>query len=141
MREPGASEVLICGCTTTPPPTPFLASSPAASNTPGLEVLVQLVMAAISTSPLPTVMPRSPLPALLPCAPSRRRATRWGGRPAGRAGGSGGGGGRRPGRAIEAVVRIGLAEQPGKLAADLAQFDAVLRPLGACQAGRDAAQV
>src|SRR6218665_1788640 len=84
MREPGASEVLICGCTTSPAATAFLASSPAASNTAGLEVLVQLVMAAISTSPLPTVMPRSPLPALLPCAPSRRSATRWCSSPAGR---------------------------------------------------------
>src|SRR6218665_2477430 len=84
MREPGASEVLICGCTTSPAATAFLASSPAASNTPGLEVLVQLVMAAISTSPLPTVMPQSPLPALLPCAPSRRSATRWCSSPAGR---------------------------------------------------------
>ena len=55
MREPGASEVLMCGCTLSPASTAFLANKPAASNTLGLEVLVQLVMAAISTSPLPTV--------------------------------------------------------------------------------------
>src|SRR5947208_4061210 len=55
MREPGASEVLMCGCTRKPASTAFFASSPAASSTPGLEVLVQLVMAAISTSPLPMV--------------------------------------------------------------------------------------
>jgi hypothetical protein len=56
MREPGASEVLMCGCTFRPASTAFLASRPAASSTLGLEVLVQLVMAAISTSPLPMVM-------------------------------------------------------------------------------------
>jgi hypothetical protein len=55
MREPGASEVLMCGCTVRPASTAFLASRPAASITLGLLVLVQLVMAAISTSPLPRV--------------------------------------------------------------------------------------
>ncbi len=55
MREPGASEVLMCGRTLSPASTAFLASRPAASSTLGLEVLVQLVMAAISTSPLPMV--------------------------------------------------------------------------------------
>jgi hypothetical protein len=55
MREPGASEVLMCGATRSPACTAFWASRPAASSTLGLLVLVQLVMAAISTSPLPTV--------------------------------------------------------------------------------------
>ncbi|MNV63796.1 hypothetical protein D3C71_1564040 [compost metagenome] len=55
MREPGASEVLMCGLTLSPASTAFLAKRPAASSTLGLLVLVQLVMAAISTSPLPTV--------------------------------------------------------------------------------------
>ena len=52
-REPGASEVLTCGFTLSPCSTAFLASRPAASSTPGFEVLVQEVMAAIRTSPLP----------------------------------------------------------------------------------------
>ena len=56
MREPGASEVLMCGLTLRPASTAFFASRPAASSTLGFEVLVQEVMAAISTSPLPTVM-------------------------------------------------------------------------------------
>ncbi|MDT4868815.1 hypothetical protein FQZ97_1037990 [compost metagenome] len=43
----------MCGLTFRPASTAFFASNPAASSTPGLEVLVQLVMAAISTSPLP----------------------------------------------------------------------------------------
>ena len=51
MREPGASEVLTCFFTFNPAFTAFFASRPAASSTPGLLVLVQLVMAAISTSP------------------------------------------------------------------------------------------
>ena len=55
MREPGASEVLMWGDTVRPASTAFLASKPAASSTLGLEVLVQLVMAAISTSPWPKV--------------------------------------------------------------------------------------
>ena len=56
MREPGASEVLMCGLTSSPASTAFFAKRPAASSTLGFEVLVQEVMAAISTSPLPTVM-------------------------------------------------------------------------------------
>ncbi|MNT08096.1 hypothetical protein D3C72_1428260 [compost metagenome] len=55
MREPGASEVLMCGCTFRPASTAFLARMPAASITLGLEVLVHEVMAAMSTSPLPMV--------------------------------------------------------------------------------------
>ena len=56
MREPGASEVLMCGCTFRPASTAFFASRPAASITLGFEVLVHEVIAAISTSPLPIVM-------------------------------------------------------------------------------------
>jgi hypothetical protein len=49
--EPGASEVLTQGLAASPRSTAFLASRPAASITDGLEVLVQLVMAAITTCP------------------------------------------------------------------------------------------
>src|SRR6266536_366846 len=49
--EPGASEVLTHGLAWSPRSTAFLASSPAAIITEGLEVLVQLVMAAITTCP------------------------------------------------------------------------------------------
>ncbi|MNQ98897.1 hypothetical protein D3C85_1146120 [compost metagenome] len=56
-RLPGASDVLMCGATFRPASTAFLASRPAASSTLGLEVFVQEVMAAISTSPLFTFTP------------------------------------------------------------------------------------
>ena len=59
-REPGASEVLTCFFDASPRSTAFFASSPAASSTPGFEVFVHEVIAAISTSPLPIRM--SPLP-------------------------------------------------------------------------------
>src|SRR6266542_3038462 len=49
--EPGASEVLTHGLAWSPRSPAFLASTPAAIITEGLEVLVQLVMAAITTSP------------------------------------------------------------------------------------------
>src|SRR6266498_6142842 len=49
--EPGASEVLTQGLAPSPRSTAFLASRPAATITDGLEVLVQLVMAAITTCP------------------------------------------------------------------------------------------
>jgi hypothetical protein len=39
----------MCGLTDRPRSTAFLASSPAASSTPGLEVFVQEVIAAITT--------------------------------------------------------------------------------------------
>src|SRR5437764_15395384 len=42
-REPGAREVLTHGLMVIPRSTAFLATSPAASINPGLEVLVQLV--------------------------------------------------------------------------------------------------
>ncbi len=47
----------MCGLTFRPCSTAFLASSPAASSTLGLEVLVQEVMAAISTSPFLRLTP------------------------------------------------------------------------------------
>src|SRR5205814_5522299 len=50
-REPGASEVFTQGLTLRPFSTAFFASSPAASITAGFEVLVQEVIAAITTSP------------------------------------------------------------------------------------------
>ena len=49
--EPGASEVFTQGLRASPRSTAFLASSPAPSMTEGLEVLVQLVIAAITTMP------------------------------------------------------------------------------------------
>ena len=50
--EPGAREVLTHGLTFRPFWTAFFASRPAASITDGFEVLVQLVIAAITTGPL-----------------------------------------------------------------------------------------
>ncbi|MNY54943.1 hypothetical protein D3C86_1908740 [compost metagenome] len=49
--EPGASELLTQGLRCRPFSTAFFASRPAAIITLGLEVLVQEVMAAITTSP------------------------------------------------------------------------------------------
>jgi hypothetical protein len=53
--EPGASDVLTTGETLSPFATAFLASSPAPTITVGLDVLVQEVIAAITTSPWPIV--------------------------------------------------------------------------------------
>src|SRR5258708_18964719 len=50
-REPGARLVFTYGRTSRPSSTAFLASKPAATMTDGFEVLVQLVMAAITTHP------------------------------------------------------------------------------------------
>ena len=50
-REPGASDVLTHGLDRSPRSTAFWASSPAPTMTCGFEVLVQLVMAAMTTSP------------------------------------------------------------------------------------------
>ena len=50
-REPGASEVLTHGLLLSPRATAFCASNPAAIMTDGLDVFVQLVMAAMTTSP------------------------------------------------------------------------------------------
>ena len=52
-RDPGASDVLMCGLTVSPFSTAFFASNPAASSTLGFDVFVHDVIAAISTSPLP----------------------------------------------------------------------------------------
>src|SRR5687767_12747375 len=49
--EPGARVVLTHGLVSRPRSTAFLASSPAASMTDGFDVLVQLVMAAMTTWP------------------------------------------------------------------------------------------
>ncbi len=49
--EPGASEVFTQGRVVRPRSTAFLARSPAARSTAGLEVLVHEVMAAITTEP------------------------------------------------------------------------------------------
>ena len=50
-REPGARLVLTQGRLRSPFATAFLASRPAPIITDGFEVLVQLVMAAITTAP------------------------------------------------------------------------------------------
>src|SRR5580704_17143816 len=50
-REPGASEVFTQGLALRPRSTAFRARRPAATITWGFDVLVQLVMAAITTSP------------------------------------------------------------------------------------------
>jgi hypothetical protein len=49
--EPGASDVLTHGLRVRPCSAAFFASSPAATMTDGFDVLVQLVMAAMTTSP------------------------------------------------------------------------------------------
>ena len=51
--EPGASEVFTHGLAVSPRARALRASRPAAISTLGFEVLVQLVMAAITTSPWP----------------------------------------------------------------------------------------
>src|SRR4249919_1338061 len=51
--EPGASEVFTQGFGVRPLATAFLASNPAATITFGFDVLVQEVIAAITTSPCP----------------------------------------------------------------------------------------
>ena len=50
-REPGARLALTQGLVARPFSTAFLASSPAATITEGFDVLVQLVIAAITTEP------------------------------------------------------------------------------------------
>src|SRR4051812_50139523 len=56
-REPGARLVLTHGFVCMPRSTAFLASSPAATISIGLEVFVQLVMAAMATEPAPSWVP------------------------------------------------------------------------------------
>src|SRR6201996_1554401 len=60
-REPGASEVLTHGGTVRPFSTAFLARMPAAIITEGLDVLVQLVMAAMTMEPLSRYLSTSTL--------------------------------------------------------------------------------
>ena len=50
-REPGARLVFTQGGVLSPRSTAFMASKPAATITSGLEVFVQLVIAAITTEP------------------------------------------------------------------------------------------
>ena len=50
-REPGAREVFTQGLVSRPRAAALRASKPAATRTAGLEVLVQLVIAAINTAP------------------------------------------------------------------------------------------
>ena len=52
--EPGAKLVFTQGLRTSPRLKAFLARSPAPTITEGFEVLVQLVIAAITTEPSPT---------------------------------------------------------------------------------------
>ncbi len=60
-REPGAMLVFTYGLTDRPRSTAFLATRPAATITDGLEVFVQLVMAAMTTEPLPISARPSPV--------------------------------------------------------------------------------
>ena len=53
--EPGARLVFTLGSTRSPASTAFLATRPAPTITVGFEVLVQLVIAAITTAPSPTL--------------------------------------------------------------------------------------
>src|SRR5262249_7029695 len=66
--EPGASEVLTHGLTLSPLATAFWASRPAPTITDGLDVLVQDVMAAITTSPWPRSWLRSSTGTRLPAS-------------------------------------------------------------------------
>jgi hypothetical protein len=56
-REPGASDVFTHGLEVSPRATARCARRPAATMTWGFEVLVQLVMAAMTTSPSETSWP------------------------------------------------------------------------------------
>ncbi len=57
----------MCGLTVRPLAAAFFASRPAASNTPGFEVFVHEVIAAISTSPLPMSTGLGPVTATRSC--------------------------------------------------------------------------
>ena len=59
-REPGASEHFTFGFTFSPFSTAFFATRPAATITEGFEVLVQEVMAAITTEPCWSERPVAP---------------------------------------------------------------------------------
>src|SRR3982750_1273849 len=69
--DPGAREVLTHGLEARPRSTALRASSPAASITDGLEVLVQLVMAAITTCPWSRANRVPPAGGPAPCLPGR----------------------------------------------------------------------
>ena len=60
-RDPGASEVFTQGCTFRPRSWALRATSPAPSITPGLEVLVQEVMEAMTTAPSSSVTCSPPI--------------------------------------------------------------------------------
>ena len=162
--EPGASEVLTHGLEARPRSTALRASSPAASITDGLEVLVQEVMAAMTTCPW-SRSKRVPS--------SRVTGTRLLGRPLAPVGsgsnqpaGSGswfscgavpGHGGRRVAgrerlgrglvRPVRPLRRLGggggghVGQGGPEAAAGVGQGDPVLGPAGAGQAGHDRAQV
>src|SRR4051812_17026005 len=70
--EPGASEVLTQGFRVMPRAWAFFATRPAASMTEGLLVLVQLVMAAITTAPCLSL---KVLPSYVQGAPSKPAST------------------------------------------------------------------
>ena len=111
-REPGASEVLMCFFTVRPRSTAFLASRPAASSTPGLEVLVQEVIAAISVG-------RADLGAVEGLEPLRE-----------------------PLRLLaKAGLGDRCGEKLGEFFFHVADLDAILRALGAGQRGRHGAEV
>ena len=59
-RDPGASDVFTQGLERSPRATAFSASNPAASITCGFDVLVQLVIAAMTTCPSATSTGSSP---------------------------------------------------------------------------------
>ena len=72
-----------------PASTAFFASSPAPIITDGFDVLVQLVIAAITTDPCPKPFSVSALRSrLVPCAPAGARACFGGSPPASTVGGS-----------------------------------------------------
>ncbi len=73
-RDPGASEVLTHGFGVRPRSTARRATRPAATMTWGLEVLVQLVMAATTTAPSPNIVVDPSASAAGPVRDSRPRA-------------------------------------------------------------------
>src|ERR1700674_2501163 len=76
-RDPGASVVLTQGLGVRPRSTARRATRPAATITWGLEVLVQLVMAATTTAPSSTVAVVPSARVAGPDRDSRPRAGRW----------------------------------------------------------------
>ena len=74
--EPGARLALTQGLVVRPCSTAFLASSPAATITEGFDVLVQLVIAAITTEPWLIVPAERCCAAAVRADPRRRSAVR-----------------------------------------------------------------